>query len=195
MHEVMGLQATDPHAFNLDEEMVKRITQEFDFVKAARSFCEELKDRIDAEILEKAQDFFSDFGRRLMLNSLAEGEKHQDLTYITMKEYIEKTGVGIFPLVPQRYIEIANLCAMPIFELEVTQNNADKFSYRICGCAVYQVLSERIGKDKADKLPCRFGCLTLCKTAVENLDLKAAVIMEAEQPIDGYCEFSLVAKR
>jgi hypothetical protein len=195
MRERMSLQAADPHAFNLDEKMVNRITQEFDFVKAARSFCEEVKGQRDAEILEKAQDFFSDFGRRLMLKSLAEGEKHQDFTYIAMKEYIEKTGVGIFPLVPQRYIEIANLCAMPIFELEVIQNNADKFSYRIRGCAVYQVLCERIGKDKADKLPCRFGCLTLCKTVVENLDFRAAVIMEAEQPKDGYCNFSLVGEK
>ena len=130
-----------------------------------------------------------------MLKSLAEGEKHQDCTYITMKEYIEKTGVGIFPLVPQRYIEIANLCAMPIYQLEVIQNNADKLSYRIRNCAVYQALSKGVGEDKAAKLPCRFACLTLCKTVVDHLEFTADVVMEAEQPKNGYCNFSLVAKK
>ena len=58
MHELMSLQAADPHAFNLDEKMVKRIAQEFDFVNATRLFCEQVKNKRDAEILEKAQDFF-----------------------------------------------------------------------------------------------------------------------------------------
>jgi hypothetical protein len=195
MHEVMSLQATDPRAFNLDEDMVKRISQEFDFGKAANFFCKQVKDKRDGEILERAQAFFSDLGRRIMLTSLVEGEKHQDLTYITMKEYIEKTGVGIFPLIPQRYIEIANLCAMPIYELDVIQSNANKLSYRIRDCAVYQVLLEELGKDRAEKLPCRFGCLMLSKTVADHFAFKADVIMETKQSIDGYCQFSLEAKK
>jgi len=195
MHEPTHLSADDPKAFNLNEEMITRIGQEFDFVKAAKSFSQQVKGKADDEIQKTARKFFRDFGRRLMLQCMQEEEKNPDMTYQTLKEYLEKTGMDIFPLVPQTFIEIACLCSMPIFEIKVVQNNSDKLTYQLPNCQIYKTLTEGLGQAQADKLPCRFGCLSLNETVIEKLNLNAEAIMEAEQSKDGKCQFSLVSKK
>ena len=117
------------------------------------------------------------------------------MTYQTLKENLEKTGMDIFPLVPQTFVEIACLCAMPIYEIKVVQNNADKLTYHLPDCQIYKALTEDLGQGQADKLPCRFGCLAINETIIEKLNLNAEAVMEAEQPKDGRCKFSLVAKK
>lgn len=195
MHEPTHLNADDPKAFNLHEEMVSRIGQEFDFVKAAKSFSKMVKGKVDDEILKSAKDFFGDFGHRLVLRCIEEEEKNPDMTYKTLKEYLEKTGMDIFPLIPQTYLEVACLCAMPIYELKVVQNNADKLTYHVTDCHIYKTLIEELGHEQAEKLPCRFGCLALSETLIEKLNLNAQAVMEAEQPKVGKCKFSLISKK
>ena len=195
MHEPTHLNADDPKAFNLNEEMVSRIGQEFDFVKAAQSFSQQVKGKADDEIQKTAKELFGDFGRRLVIQCMEEEEKNPDMTYQTLKEYLEKTGMDIFPLVPQTFIEIAFLSAMPIYEIKVIQNNADKLTYQLPDCQIYKELTEDLGQAQADKLPCRFGCLALNETIIEKLNLNAEAVMEAEQSKDGKCRFSLVAKK
>jgi len=195
MHDPTHLNTDDPKAFNLNEEMVSRIGQEFDFVKAAKSFSQQVKGKTDDAILKTAKDFFGDFGHRLILQCIEEEEKNPDLTFQTLREYLGKTGMDIFPLVPQTYIEIACLCAMPIYALKVVQNNSDKLSYQVPDCHIYKTLMEELGHAQAEKLPCRFGCLALNETIIEKLNLDAEAVMEAEQSKDGQCRFSLVAKK
>ena len=142
MHEPTHLNADDPKAFNLNEEMISRIGQEFDFVKAAESFSQQVKGKADDETQKMAKEFFGDFGHRLVIQCIEEEEKNPDMTYQTLKEYLEKTGMDIFPLVPQTFVEIACLCAMPIYEIKVTQNNADKLTYQLPDCQIYKALTE-----------------------------------------------------
>ena len=195
MHDPTHLNADDPKAFNLNEEMISRIGQEFDFIKAAEHFSDQVKGQTDDEILKTAKEFFGDFGRRLVLQCMEEEEKNPDLTYQTLKEYLEKTGMDIFPLVPQTYIEIACQSAMPIYALKVVQNNADKLTYQVPHCHIYKALTKELGQAQADKLPCRFGCLAFNETIIEKLNLSAEAVMEAEQSKDGKCTFSMVAKK
>jgi len=195
MHDPTHLNADDPKAFNLNEEMISRIGQEFDFIKAAKHFSDQVKGKADDEILKRAREFFGDFGRRLILQCMEEEEENPDLTYQTLKEYLEKTGMDIFPLVPQTFIEIACLSAMHIYALKVVQNNADKLTYQVPDCQIFKALIGELGQAQADMLPCRFGCLALNETIIEKLNLDAEAVMEAEQPKDGQCRFSLVAKK
>jgi hypothetical protein len=118
------------------------------------------------------------------------GEKHTDATYETTKKYIEKTGCMYFPLVPQRFVEIAYLSTQDIFTLPIVQNNGENLTYKLAMCSTFKAVKEHCGEETANALPCKHACLSALETLFKDLDIPITLVMEATMPEDDYCQFS-----
>ena len=177
-------------SYDLNEGVLKSISEEFSPEKVTRQFAEALASKGKNEIEKVAREVFRNYGKGWMKRSLELGEKHTDATYETLTKAIAKTGVMYFPLVPQRFVEIAYLSVMSFLTLRVVQNNGQKLAYRLPQCDIYNSLKEKTSTEVANLLPCRHGCLTALETLFHELDIGVKIEMEAAMPKEGYCQFA-----
>ncbi len=178
-------------SYNLDEEMIKAIGEEFGVEKVTRQFAGALAGKGKNEIEKVAREVFGNYGKGWMKRSLELGEKHTDATYETLKKVIAKTGVMYFPLVPQRFVEIAYLSVMSFLALKVVENSSRKLTYRLAQCNIYNSFKEKTSIEVAKLLPCRHGCLTALETLFHDLNIGVKIEMEAAMPREGYCQFAV----
>jgi len=108
-----------------------------------------------------------------------------------LKEAVDKTGEMKFPLVLQRFIEIAYLSTQQFRILPIVENWASRLVYRVIDCYTFKSQVEKCGQETANLLPCRYACLAACKTVLEGLGLDATVEMEATMVKDDHCQFAL----
>jgi hypothetical protein len=170
--------------------MVRTIGREFDVQEVSGRFAEAAKGKSGDALQKTAEEIFGRYGEQWMKRTMELGEANVDTTYETLKKAIEKTGCMYFPLVPQRFIEIAYLSTQPIFTLPIVQNNGEKLAYKLAMCDTYKALQERCGEAVADALPCRHGCLGALETLFRDLNIPVTIGMDATMPEDDYCQFS-----
>ena len=175
--------------FDLDEGMLKAIGGEFAADKIASQFSDALATQGQKQLENLAQEIFGDYGVQWMKRSRELGEHYSDSTYEMLKKAIEKTGVMYFPLVPQRFVEIAYLSVMSFLTLSVVQNNGEKLAYKLTACDIYENIKRQCGTDVASLLPCRYACLSALNTLFQDLNIKVTISMEATMPKNGYCQF------
>ncbi len=167
--------------FDLDEEMLRDISKEFDpviFVKGLRS-----KDQ------EDITSSFRDYGKNLARKSIEEGEKRVDRTYEIMREAIEKTGEMGFPFIAQRYIEISYLSVQPIKRLWVLMNNSNTFAFRINDCSIYQAIKKEYGEEMAKRMLCKWACFSLIDNIFSYSGFQTDYSLEMSMESSGYCQF------
>jgi hypothetical protein len=97
-----------------------------------------------------------------------------------------------FPLVPQRFVEIAYLGVMSFLSLSVVQNNSERLAYKLTTCDIYENIEQRCGSDVASLLPCRYACLSALNTLFQDLNIKVTIDMEATMAKNGYCQFCAI---
>jgi hypothetical protein len=177
-------------AFDLNEGMIKTIGEEFNVQRIADVFAEASKGKTGDAFDHTAWEVFGQYGKQLMKRSIELGEKHSDTTYETLKKAIEKTGCLYFPLVPQRFVEIAYLSTQPIYTLPIVQNNGEKLIYKLAMCDTYKSVKEKCGEDVADRLPCKYACLGALETVFKDFNIDVTIGMDATMPEDDFCQFS-----
>lgn len=177
-----------PYDPNVD--MLNTIEKEFGVKKLVEKFAQDIAGKEKREIESVAKRTFGEYGENLMKRTLELGEKYTDQTYEILKAVIKKTDRLKFPLVPQRFIEIAYLSIQPFRELNVAENNQYRFIFRIDNCSIFNALKEACGEEVADQMPCKHACLTASQTVYKDFDLKASVGMDASMAEDGYCQFA-----
>jgi hypothetical protein len=186
------MEAKKELSFELHEEMMGLIAQEFSPEDIAKSLTDTLKGKSQDEIPEIGERLFADYGVRWGQRVVELGESYMDRTYEVLKESLEQTGSPTFPLVPQRFIEIAYLSTQELSVLTVIENNFARIIFRIENCKTYQGITKGCGEEVARLLTCRQGCLSLCRTIIEGLDIdEVAEEMTGTTPEKGYCEFVL----
>ena len=94
-------------SFDIDQRILDTISQEFDVNKLVENFAKIIENKERKEIEDIAKKVFREYGRNLMTRAIELGEKYSDRTYEVMKEVAKKTGVGPFPHVPQRFLELS----------------------------------------------------------------------------------------
>lgn len=176
--------------FDLNEGMIKTIGEEFNVKRIVDEFAEASKGKTGEEFDRTASEVFGRYGTQLMKRVMELGEKHTDTTYETLKKAIEKTGTLYFPLVPQRFVEIAYLSTQPIYTLPIVQNNGEKLIYKLAMCDTYRSLKEKCGNETADRLPCKNACLGALETLFKDLNIDVTIGMDATMPADDFCQFS-----
>jgi hypothetical protein len=183
--------APRPFSFELSAEMIGLLRQEFAPPAVVDKFAKEIAGKKPGEIDAIAQKVFGQYGEAWMKRTLQLGEEYPDRTYEILKEAVDQTGEMKFPLILQRFIEIAYLGTQQFRLLPIVENWSKRLVYNVKDCYIFKTEVAQCGQEVADTMPCRYACLTACKTALSGLDLDAAVKMEATMVKDGYCQFVL----
>jgi hypothetical protein len=182
------------YSFELNAEMLKLLSDEFDVDKVTSRFAEAIKGKTEAEIETIGKNIFESYGRDWMKKTHKLGDEYPDRTYEVLLEAVDKTnGYLKFALVPQRFIEIAYLSTQEIPILPIVENNHDRLIYRMVNCKTFNTIREKCGAKVADLLTCKQACLTACRTIHQELEIDALIGMTASIPKEGYCQFE--AKR
>jgi len=174
------------YEFDLDQEMLKELGEEFDplnFVKGLGL--------VEPRDLESARTSFEKYGKSLALKSIEKGEEKPDRIYEVMKKAIEKTGEMNFPLIPQRYIEIAYLGIQPIRRLWVLLNNCKVFTFRLNDCNIYKAIEKEYGEEAARKMVCKHSCFAIIGEIFSYFGFKVDTLLEANMASNGKCQFKI----
>jgi len=179
-------------SYELNEEMLGLIAKEFDIAEVVKRFKDAISGKQPEEIEKSAEEIFTRYGVDWMRRSLQLGEEYPDRTYQVLREAIDHTGGAYrFPLVLQRFLEIAYLSVHELPLLPIFQNTPKRLIYQVEDCKMFKKIEEECGKDVADTLPCRHACLNACRTLADDLDYPEILIdMEASTNKDGYCRFA-----
>jgi hypothetical protein len=176
----------EEHEFDLDQEMLAEISVGFDPAKFLKSL-----DLKDAKNVEGASGAFEKYGRDLARRSIERGEQRVDRVYEVMKQVIEKTGEMKFPLIPQRFVEIAYLSIQPIKRLRILANSPKVLSYRLNGCSVYDAVAKECGEEAAKKMICKSACFGLIDEIFSHFDVDIESSLETNMAADGKCQFKI----
>lgn len=179
-------------SFDLHEGMLKMLGKEFAPQDVVGRFATAISGKAGDAVAQAAREVFGEYGRKLMQRTMQLGEEFTDHTYETLKEIIDRTGTMYFPLVPQRFLEIAYLSTQPVYELPIVQNNGEKLVYKMTECGTFAALKQGCGEAVANLLPCRYACLAALETLFRGLDITVTIKMEAEFARDGYCQFAAI---
>ena len=180
--------------FDLSEEMVDRIKNEFDPHDAVAELAPKVEGKGPADAQKVAEDYFRDYGQRWMDRSLELGNQYRDRTYETLIAAAKKTGEMGFPFIPERFIEIAYLSAQPIYSLPIVENTRNRFAFKMAFCDTIENLREQCGDALADGLPCAAGCLAATARAFSANGIDVEVKQESSIVTGDFCQFSVTPK-
>jgi len=180
-------------SFDMDQRILDTISQEFDVSKLVENFAKSIASKKREEIEDIAKEIFRGYGRNLMTRAVELGEKYSDRTYEVIKDVAEKTRVGAFPHVSQRFLEIFNMGTQQNV-LKVVVSTRSQLTHRVGPCAFLNAIREKCGEDVAKLLTCKHIDLSALETLYNNLNLSVDVRMEASIPSEGYCQFTAVRK-
>lgn len=179
--------APRPYSFELNEEMIALLRQEFESSGVVNKFTQAIAGKKGTEIDDIAKDVFGEYGKGWMRKVLQLGEEYPDRTYEVLREVVDRTGELFFPLIPQRFIEIAYLSTQQFLKLSVLENHRHKLVYQVPDCYTFRLLREKCGSEVADLLPCKYGCFAALEVLFQDLNLDVTIDMDALE--DGYCQF------
>jgi len=182
------------YSFDLHQDMMEILQQEFEIEKVVSNFEKACVDKGETEIDEIGKQIFGEYGKDLTERALQLGQEYPDRTYEVLRYTNDKlNGAYLFPLIPQRFIEIAYLSTHPEMRtLRVTENNSQRFSYKVDErCHFFHLLKGECGERVANLLPCKHSCLTIAQTAFSSWGLDVITEMVASMTNEGFCKFAV----
>jgi len=185
--------APRPYSFDLNEDMLRIIREEFGAEGTATKLAAAIKGKAKGEIEKAGKQFFEEFGQNWINRVMQLGEEYPDRTIEVVLESVDPDGNQflVFPHVPQRYMEIAYLATQQFLKLPVILNNQYSFAYRVPQCYLFNQIKEKCGDAVAKLMTCQHGCLKALETISKNMKLLAIIEMTATTAKEGYCEFSM----
>ncbi len=181
-----------PYSFDLHEDMVRLLHEEFNMQKLVERFAHAIAGKDKKEIDRIGKEIFKRYGRDWMKRTHQLGDEYPDRTYEVLLAAADRTGGYLFfPHVPQRFIEIAYLSTMHIRSLPIVEHSAHQLTYKMVDCWVFKTLAEKCGQDIAKLMLCQNACLAAAETLLQDLNIDGIVNMKASMVKDGYCQFTL----
>ena len=183
--------APRPYSFDMNEDMVKLLREEFNADVVSSKLAEAIKGKVKGEVEKVGNALFEELGEALMRRTMQVGEEYSDRTIEVVKESVDRQGNQFlfWPHVPQRFVEIANLGTQEFLKVPITLNNQWDFAYRIPQCALFGKIKEKCGDEVANLMTCKNYCLNALGTLRKDLEIDAVINMTASTDKDGYCEF------
>ena len=179
-----------PYSFELNMDMIGLVRKEFDPPLIVAEYAKAIGEKgAQREVL--AEKIFGKYGADWMRKSVQLGEEYPDRTYEMLRIAADKTGELVFPLVLQRFVEIAYLGTQQFRKLNIVENWSKRLAYMLKDCYMYKTLQEKCGAEVANGLPCRHACLTAIQTAAQELKMDVSGEMEAMMNKNGYCQFAI----
>jgi hypothetical protein len=185
--------APKPYSFDLNEDMVKIIREEFNADVVSSKLAEAIKGKVKGEVEKVASALFEDLGEKWMRRTIQLGEEYSDRTIEMILESVDRQGnqFMFWPHVPQRFVEIAYLSTQEFLKVPITLNNLEVLEYRIPQCALFGKIKEKCGDGVANLMTCKNYCLKALETLRREQELDAIINMAKTTAKDGYCEFSM----
>jgi hypothetical protein len=183
-----------PYSFELDMDMLGLLRKEFDPPLIVGEFAKSLAEKGNQKIDQVAETVFGKYGQDWMRKAIQLGEEYPDRTYEVLKEVAEKTGELYFPLVLQRFIEIAYLGTQQYRKLDIVENWSERLVYDVKDCYTFKTLKEKCGAEVANRWPCQHACLSALRIVAQELNLGFGVEMEATMVKDGHCQFAMTKR-
>ena len=182
-----------PYSFDLNEDMIKLIREEFGAEGIASKFADAIKGKAAGEVEKIGMEIFEDYGENWMKRTMQLGDEYSDRTIEVIKESVDRSGEQFlfFPHVPQRYVEIAYLGTQRFLKMPITLNNMYELAYQVPQCQLFNQIKEKCGDKVANLMTCKNACLKALETLRKDQELDAVNSMVASTAKDGYCEFSL----
>ena len=183
--------APRPYSFDLNEDMVKLIREEFGPELVADKLADAVKGKAKGEVEKIGKALFEELGEAWMRKTMQLGEEYSDRTIEVIKESVNRQGnqFMLWPHVPQRFMEIAYLSTQEFLKVPVTLNNRWDLDYRIPKCALFNKIKEKCGDEVANLMTCKNYCLSALETLYKDLEMDTVTNMTAETAKDGYCDF------
>ncbi|MCC6382551.1 MAG: hypothetical protein IT304_08570 [Dehalococcoidia bacterium] len=176
--------------FDLAEEMVEAIGEEFSPSAAVEELARRVAGKPHAEGVATAEAYFEDYGRRWMGRTLELGEQYRDRTYEVLLQAAETTGGDLaFPHVPERFVEIAYLSTQPLYSLPIVENTRHRFTFKMVFCDTFKALEDQCGPEMAATLPCRKACLAAVGRAFRDKGFDVEVVQDSSLATDEFCQF------
>ena len=185
--------APKPYSFDLNEDMIKLIREEFGAEGIVSKFADAVKRKAPGEVERIGKEIFEDYGEKWMKRTMQLADEYSDRTIEVIKETVDRSGNQFlfFPHVPQRFIEIAYLSTQQLLKVPITLNNAYELAYRLPQCQLFNTIKGQCGSKIANLMTCQNACLKALETLRKDLELGAVITMVASTAKDGYCEFSM----
>jgi len=185
--------APRPYSFDLNQDMINMIREEFNAEAVASKLAEAIKGKAKGEIEKAGNDLFTELGEKWMQKTIQLGEEYSDRTIEMVMESVDRQGNQflIFPHVLQRFVEIAYLSTQEFLKTPITLNNLEELEYRIPQCALFSKIKEKCGDEVANLMTCKNYCLTALDTSRKHVDMDLLIDQSASTAKDGYCEFSM----
>jgi len=186
--------SSESYSFELNQDLLNRLRKESDPTEVVARFARAVGGKKGAESDPVAEKLFGEYGQGWMKKTLQRGEEYPDRTYEVIREAADQTGELVFPLILQRFIEIAYLGTQQFRKLPVVENWARRLVYKVTDCYTFNTLKEKCSPEVVSLLPCRHACLAAGHTACQELNLEATISMDASMVKDGYCQFVITRK-
>ena len=184
--------APQPYSFELNEEMLGLLRQEFDPEKTVTKFVEAIAGKKGAEIDEIAKEVFGEYGKQWMKRVLQFGEEYPDRTYEMLKEVVDHTGEP-FPHIPQRFIETAYLSTQQLLKVNILENWSRRLVYQVPNCSTLRLIRDKCSSEVADLVPCKYACFSALETLFQDLDLNVTVDREDPTQENNYCQYTITS--
>ena len=185
--------APRPYSFDLNEDMIRLIREEFGAEGIASKFAEAISGKPKSEVEKIGKEIFEEYGQNWMRRVMQLSDEYSDRTIEVVLESIDHEGNQflVFPHVPQRLVEIAYLGNQQFLKLPITLNNQYALAYRVPQCSVFNQIKEKCGDEVANLMTCQNACLKALDTICKDMELDIVIEMLASTPKEGYCEFSM----
>jgi len=185
--------APRPYSFDLNEDMVKLIRQEFNAEVIAARFAEAIGGKAMSDVETIGKEIFETYGESWMKRTMLLGDEYSDRTIAVVKETVDHSGAQflLWPHVPQRFVEIAYLSTQKFLTLPIILNNQYELAYRVPECLLFSQIKEQCGDETASLMTCKAACLKALEILRQELELEVDINMAASTARDGYCEFSM----
>ncbi len=185
--------APKPYSFDLNEDMIKLIRDEFNAEGVASKLAEAINGKAVSEVEKIGKEIFEDYGQNWMRRTMQLGDEYSDRTIEMVKESVDHAGnqFMLFPHVPQRFVEIAYLSTQQLLKLSITLNNARELAYQVPQCLLFNTIKEKCGDEIANLMTCQNACLKALETLGKDIEIDMIIDMVAATAKDGYCAFSM----
>jgi hypothetical protein len=185
--------APKPYSYDLNEDMIKLIREEFSTEGIVSKFADAVKGKEPREVKRIGKEIFEDYGEKWMKRTMQLGDEYSDRTIEVVKETVDRNGNQFlfFPYIPQRFIEIAYLSTQQFLKVPITLDNTYELAYRLPQCQLFNTIKEQCGDKIANLMTCQNACIKALETLRKDLELGAVITMVASTAKDGYCEFSM----
>ncbi len=183
----------DKYNYNLSSELLNDTSSKFEVGAVTRHFAELVKESSTDRLDEVASEVYSGYAKDLIDDIVSESGHHMDRTAEIIMQVADKTGVR-FPSIPQRILEIVMLGTRPNDVWVLNECTTTNITYSVSECGTYDLLAELLGKETADKLPCRHLCISISRQLCSAIDMDVEVSVNSRMPDDDKCTFKVSPK-